>query len=496
MGELRFAVYPPERLNEFSDLNEAYVVGPDRVPWPSEIVVEDGQIVCRHRLEQSGAFYLPWPVSGHGRPVLGTATLMERDQPYHLQVELARGKVNQLRNQLAEWKAIGLAVDSHIAALVTEAQHRLAVAAVKQDEPAQAGVEAEEALTAALQAADALVAAYCEQALAVRHRQYAQFGSLLSCWLSGEPPDAAGNGLFLRSFNSAGVPFNWRLIEPAEGNYRWDTCDAQVNWCLENRLAVRGGPLLCLSPDWLPDWLWLWEGDFPNVLQFVSDIIETVVARYQGKIRLWETSARANSADVLGLSEEQLLRLTVRALEVARQIDPDGQYTIRIDQPWGCYLARARRQLSPLHFADALIRADLGVAGVNLEINMGYRPGGTAPRDLMEISRLIDLWTFLGVPLQVTLGFPSSAGPDPGATKQATCPPGVWPREWDEQAQAQWVRKCVALLLAKPGVQAVGWCHFSDAQWHEWPHAGLVRPDGSPKPALEEFARLRAAHVR
>ena len=39
-----------------------------------------------------------------------TATVIERPQPYHLALELARGKVNQVRGQAADWLQGGLQV--------------------------------------------------------------------------------------------------------------------------------------------------------------------------------------------------------------------------------------------------------------------------------------------------------------------------------------------------------------------------------------------------
>ncbi len=36
-------------------------------------------------------------------PLVGTATLAERPAPYMLAVELARGKLNDIRNQLSDW---------------------------------------------------------------------------------------------------------------------------------------------------------------------------------------------------------------------------------------------------------------------------------------------------------------------------------------------------------------------------------------------------------
>jgi len=40
--------------------------------------------------------------------VLSTASLMEREPRYHLPVELARGTLNRVRNQLAAWEQAGL----------------------------------------------------------------------------------------------------------------------------------------------------------------------------------------------------------------------------------------------------------------------------------------------------------------------------------------------------------------------------------------------------
>ena len=63
-----------------------------------------------------------------------------------------------------------------------------------------------------------------------------------------------------------------------------------------------------------------------------------------------------------------------------------------------------------------------------------------------------------------------------------------------DRAQARWVDEYLPLLLAKPSVVAVFWNHLSDAQPHRFPHAGLVRPDGSAKPALERLIAQRERH--
>ena len=44
---------------------------------------------------------------------------------------------------------------------------------------------------------------------------------------------------------------------------------------------------------------------------------------------------------------------------------------------------------------------------------MGVTPRGSYCRDLLDASRVLDLYALLGMPLQVTLGYPSAGGADP-----------------------------------------------------------------------------------
>ena len=301
---------------------------------------------------------------------------------------------------------------------------------------------------------------------------------------------------FLTTFNAAVVPLNWREVEANEGHYDWSVYDKQVEWCRNHRLVVCGGPLLLLDDRGFPDWLFLWEGDFPSLMSFVSDYVETTVTRYQGKIQVWECAARANLGDVLSLTEEQRLRLTVRAIETTRQVDADAQCLIRIDQPWAEYMTQGEWDLSPIHFADALARADLGLAGVNLEINMGYYPGGSAPRDQLEVSRLLDLWSLLGLPIYVTLTFPTGSAEDPKAFRKTKPLSSGAPGGWSPTAQRAWIERVIPLILAKRSVHGVIWNQLSDGLPHDYPHGGLFTADNRPKPALGTLAALRKYHLR
>jgi hypothetical protein len=114
-----------------------HVVGLDGIPGPGKVQFQDGRLIISRNQDESGHVFLSWPVAGFGELVLGTGTLPENgnapDKPlqaslqptYRLDVELARGTVNRLRNQLSLWLEGGLEVDPEVLEWSTAATLRL-----------------------------------------------------------------------------------------------------------------------------------------------------------------------------------------------------------------------------------------------------------------------------------------------------------------------------------------------------------------------------------
>jgi hypothetical protein len=167
---------------------------------------------------------------------------------------------------------------------------------------------------------------------------------------------------------------------------------------------------------------------------------------------------------------------------------------VSFDQPWAEYLASQQLDLAPLHFADALVRADIGLAGIGLEINIGYHPGGSLPRGPLAVSRLIDTWSQLELPLLVAITLPSSAAEDPQTNGKVQVIGGqsdsVTPA-----SQREWIERHVPLLLAKNVVQVFLWNQFSDAAPHHYPHGGLFDAADKPKPALDALKNIRKKYL-
>ncbi len=491
MGVMRFRVHPPERLND-EMVREAYLTGLDRIAWRVETNAEGGILTLRRAATESANLHLPWSIGGHGTVTLASGCLIERPEPYLVPLELARGTLSQLRNQLADWQAIGLNVPQPIRSRVREATLQFARAATSQDDLSECTKHAEASLRQSYEAGILLTATYTDQCISVRRRG----GGRLAAWLGAD----LGFGLldnptatsFLQAFNAANVPVCWHDIEATEGSHYWAICDRQIEWCRAHELRTVAGPLLKLAPHGLPDWLALWEDDFENLLAFVEEYVSAAVTRYRGKVDLWQCAGRVNTGNVLDLSEQDKLRLTARSVELVRQLDPDTPAAISLDQPWAEYMSRRNVDFPPLHFADALIRAGLRISGLVLELNLANTPGGTLPRSPLELSRQIDVWGTLGLPLYLYVSVPSDVTEDPLARRPAQLPPGKWTR----RVQQAWVARWVPLMLAKPCVAGVFWNQLRDAEPHEFPHAGLFGPQGGPKAALKTLAAIRHAHLR
>jgi Glycosyl hydrolase family 10 len=479
--------------------------GPDNMPTPTELSFPGGQMRTRRLMDESGYLVAPWPVDGVGHVMGTTATLMERARPYTLLIELARGKINQMRNQAADWRMGGLQVSSDLQQAVHSATLAFgqAVTGASGGKPsAQETRLAQSALDLGYQASRQLVEAYIEQVFAIRHQRAPRLDTTLGCrvWpAAGTVPEPLASGAvpFAQSFNSISLPFSWCDIEPEEGNYQWDAYDELLAWAQTQQLQVNAGPLVDFSSMMLPAWLWMWERELPTMASFMCKFVEATVRRYRGRIRRWQVSAGSNCAGILGLGEEELLGLTYRLADAARQVDPSLELVIGIAQPWGEYMAAQEWTHSPFIFADTLIRSGINnLAALDLELIMGVAPRGSYCRDILETSRLLDLYALLGVPLRVTLGYPAATTTDPGADPELRIDAGRWREGFTPRTQAEWAAAQGGLTLCKPFVQAVQWVHLSDNQPHQFPHCGLVAADNQIQPALDPLRRLREEHLR
>ncbi len=494
MGSMTFLL--PERLSPAADaaLRRACLAGGyDQNPVPTRVHVLDHKLVVSRELNESGYLLLPWPVEPYGGIVTTTTTLRERPEPYSLLVELARGKLNQVRCQTSEWRSLGLRTTPDFDRDLRDASALFGRSALGPP-TAESDAHAARVLEASYGLADRLVRGYTAQVFDRRRQDggglATRFGTRLVRPLAG--PEAGDYG---RVFNAAQIAFRWTDLEPSESQYDWSAVEKTLAAAEAAGLQVSGGPVIDLAPGMLPAWAAGWAGDLPTLAAFMCDFLETVLNRYRGRVRRWQVCAGFNQEDAYGLSDDERLRLAARLFDAAAQIDPGLDLVLGVAQPWGDYLGHEDQTIPPLQFADDLIRSGLRVAAVELEMRAGTSPRGGMRRDLIEACRVIDLFGLLGLPVEVLLGCPSADRPDPAAEGHGQCvTPFAWTTGPSPETQADWGAAFAALALCKPHVRAVTWDHWSDADPHLVPHGGLIGLDNFSKPLLARLALIRSAH--
>lgn len=493
MGQLRFVIPRPERIAHDAP-QRAYFAGPEGVPWECRNSYHDGLLSLDRDARESGNLHFPWSVPGHGEWMLSSASLMERARPYNLPVELARGTINRLRNQSHLWQSAGMQLTEPFLAALKQASLEFGIAASSQADPAVASDHSDASLVHAFSALKHLGRDYTHQVLAIRRGSGSPLGTLLGARVDAVPEKALAAN-YLAAFNTALLAPCWREIEATAGQLNWESLDRQVQWCKDHGLRICMGPLIALDLRNVPDWLYLWEGDFEELEGYIDGFLQAVVQRYKGRVQLWHVAARMNVRCALDFSEEERLKLVVEALQKVRALDSRTPTVVSFDQPWAEYIAKEDQELSPLHFADTLARGELGLAGIGLECNLGYSPSGTQPRDCIEFSRQLDRWTQIGLPLCVFLTVPSSLDADPLAKLAARPLPNWMPGGNSPKTQQATVDWLYPLLLAKQAVQAIIWNQLRDDLPHDYPHGGLFDARRRVKLALQTIVQLRREFI-
>lgn len=494
MGSMTFLLPNPVPPPAAAAVRRAcFAGGYDQTPVPTRVDVQGNRLVVSRSLSESGFLLVPWPVDSLSPFVTTTATLRERPEPYSLLVELARGKLNQVRMQAAEWGDFGLHTPPEFATALDQATHQFGTAVLTQPS-AESDAAAAAVLAQSYGLADRLVRAYTGQVFETRRKDEGRLATRLSARISRAPGLAEAE--YRRAFNAVQLGLVWRDIEPVEAQYNWAAADAIVASARAVGMPVTAGPVIDISQGMLPNWAAGWKGDLPTLAAFMCDFLETAVGRYKNDVRRWIVCAGFNHADGLGLGDDDRLRLAARLFEAAAHLDPDLELILSVAQPWGDYLVHDDQTISPLAFADDLIRTGLRVSAVELELRTGCVPRGSLPRDLLDTSRVIDLFSVLELPLEIVLSRPSSARPDPMAQSHGQQIGDGWRGGPSQDDQAEWGAANAALALCKPHVRAVTWDHWHDSDPHMTPAGGLIDAAGRLKPLLARLRSLRTDHLK
>ena len=494
MGQFVFSV--PDAARDFigrSLWKDAYICGIEGVPFQSINSLNKDGLTFRREITTSGKLFMTCPVNGVGYRTLSTCSLRcLAEDPHFLPLEFARGSCYRARVQSDIWRRAGLQLSDRFCELLASGSDAFLEAAGLRGDPnkgAELAIGAIELLESAL---TELGENYAVQSIAFRKRREPQIGTLMAA--SVVPPSPVGSphvDEFNDAFNAVAVRLNWADIENDSGSFDFDRADQTIQYCASKGMRIIGGPLIDFRNRLMPHWLYLFEDDFESFLKAATHFVETTVEKFRGRVQLWNCASGLNTPGPLKLDDEQSMRLAIGVLQAVRRTDPNTPAIMSFDQPFGEYLGRDRDGISPLHFADALIRSGLGMAGIGLECRFHYDQDSTQPRSTVEFGQMIDRWATLGMPMLVQLAAPADEGNDVMAQAPSDTL-GYFSGEQDAAAeQLRIVGGLVRTLLAKHIVHGIVWDGWSDAETHVLSHSGLVDSTGQTRPLLDYLTRVR-----
>lgn len=524
---LLFEIYDRgRRLTDFR-VRAASAVGPESIPMAGRVSFEAGllRVDVGGELDSTRALgygdpgddtgaYADLPVAsaaavsllwnaGPGEYLLETTRLPPREEPYILNVELARHRLMRLMQKQEDWNLWEVPAAAAAVQQARKAQQVFAEALSVLHDPPAAAQKADEALDIALEAGEALATVHGELLLGRRRRAglpRTLFGVRADSSNSA-PRNAGYRATLARGFDCVSVPMSWRQMQPEEELFDTGGVDATVEFLAKNRVPMVAGPLVDLSGGEVPEWLFIYEHEFETLRDLAFEYVRSAVTRYRRVVKLWNVVAGLHASGNFGLTFEQMIELTRLLVGQVKAVLPTAKTLVTVRQPFGEYLADsvdgsigASTAVPPMLYAEMVSQSGVQVDGFGVEILMGVPRRGRYCRDLFQISAMLDRFASLGKPLFVT----TVACPDrseaaaSAAGRLAPGEAGRWHEGWSPRMQANWLREVLKLALSKPYVENVAWANLADSDACALPGSGLLDDSFQPKPAFEALSDLRA----
>ena len=290
--------------------------------------------------------------------------------------------------------------------------------------------------------------------------------------------------LWLDLFNTATLPFYWRRFEPERGRPDTARLLRGARWFRDRGVALKGHPLAwhTLAPRWLMP---LSDDEVEAALRAR---ITRDVSDFAGLVDTWDAINEAVILPVFTAEENAVTRLAQRegrvgmvrlAFETARAANP------------GATLLLNDFDLSQRyeHLIEECLAAGVRIDALGLQSHMHQGYWGEE-----RTQRILERFARFGLPLhwtETTLVSGHLMPPEIDDLNDYQVPD--WPTTpQGEERQADELVRHYRTLLAHPAVQAVTyWGLSDDGAWLGAP-AGLVRKDGTTKPAYDALL----AHVK
>lgn len=288
-------------------------------------------------------------------------------------------------------------------------------------------------------------------------------------------------GKIAELFNAATLPFYWARFEPQPGKPITEKVKSAARWCLDHHLVTKGHPLCwhTLTADWLLSM------SNAEILQAQTARIQRDVADFRGLIDMWDVINEAVIMPVFDKYDNGITRIckemgrikTIKTMfEAARETNPSATLLINDFDVSSAYDILIEGCL------EAGIKFD--VIGIQSHMHQGWW-------GVEKTLKILENFERFKLPVHFT---------ETTLVSGHLMPPEIvdlndyqvtdWPSTTEgEERQVQEAVEHYKTLFAHPLVEGITWWDAFDGGWLNAP-AGLIRKDGSPKPAYEELLKL------
>jgi endo-1,4-beta-xylanase len=282
-------------------------------------------------------------------------------------------------------------------------------------------------------------------------------------------------------FNAATLPFYWGRFEPERGKPITEKVMNAARWCRDHNLLTKGHPLCWHTLT--ADWLLSMSND--EILEAQIARIRRDVSDFRGLIDMWDVINEAVIMPVFDKYDNGITRIckelgrikTIKTMfEAARETNPSATLLINDFDVSSAYDILVEGCL------EAGIKFD--VIGIQSHMHQGWWGVEKTLKVLENFERF-----HLPIHFTETTLISGHLMPpeivdlnDYQVTDWPTTPEG-------EERQARETAQHYQTLFAHPLVEGITWWDSSDGGWLNAP-AGLIRRDGSIKPAYEELMKL------
>src|ERR1700722_19469373 len=261
---IKFEIYRDgNRLTQFTPV-APMAMGPESVPLPSEIYFRDGLLILNRGDEHALGIALLWDVPGIGTLHLETTRLQHRDQPYNLNVELARFRLMKIVQKQEDWNLFDFPKADKFGPKFHDAQQIFAEALGKLDQPGDAAVLADMALAMAVELSEEIGAFHSDLLIQRRRANGAFVRHVVGCNIDPAVQNEKYRETLSGNSDYAIIPMSWRKLEPQEHKFDTVAVDEWIELLSKKRVPIIAGPLIQLDEKNLPDWMFIWEHDFDS----------------------------------------------------------------------------------------------------------------------------------------------------------------------------------------------------------------------------------------